>query len=172
MNVRRTSMQGTKGSFSGEQRRDRLIHEHIHDPYRKRKKFHEPAYCSNCHAVYSDGRWQWARIREDSHEETCPACDRITDKCPAGIVTIKGNFLTDHNEEVMGLARNEERLENGEHPLHRIMGINKQEDTIEITTTDIHLPRRIGTALNNAYGGKVDFHYEEETYFIRVEWSR
>ena len=43
-------------------------------------------------------------------------------------------------------------------------------DTI-ITTTDIHLPRRIGQALHSAYKGSLDVHYDEEGYFIRVHWS-
>jgi hypothetical protein len=41
-----------------------------------------------------------------------------------------------------------------------------------ITTTDIHLPRRIGEALHRAYEGDLDFHYEEEAYSIRVTWRR
>ena len=32
--------------------------------------------------------------------------------------------------------------------------------------------RRIGQALHNAYEGEFDFHYDEEGYFIRVNWTR
>ncbi|MDH3975369.1 MAG: BCAM0308 family protein [Deltaproteobacteria bacterium] len=165
-------MPGSKGGFQKEQRSDRLIHEHVHDPYRTRKKIREPAFCSQCSAVYSGGRWQWRDKPVDSHKEICPACNRINDKCPAGIITIKGEFLADHKEELIGLVKNEEKLEKGEHPLHRIIEMSGEGTSLEVTTTDIHLPRRIGEALHNAYKGKLDFHYEEETYFIRVGWSR
>ena len=57
-------------------------------------------------------------------------------------------------------------------PLHRIMAIKDKGEEIEITTTDIHLPRRIGQALHNAYKGDFDFHYDEEGYFVRVNWTR
>ena len=41
-----------------------------------------------------------------------------------------------------------------------------------VTTTDIHLPRRIGHALEHAFKGKLDTHYNEEEYFIRIQWRR
>ena len=52
------------------------------------------------------------------------------------------------------------------------MNIEEQHGTTVLKTTDIHLPRRIGEALHRAYEGKLDFHYEEESYFIRVAWNR
>jgi len=52
------------------------------------------------------------------------------------------------------------------------MDIEEQDGAIMVRTTDIHLPRRIGEALRHAFHGELDFHYEEETYFIRVTWTR
>jgi len=34
------------------------------------------------------------------------------------------------------------------------------------------LPRRIAEALNSAWNGKLDMHYDEEGYFIRLAWRR
>lgn len=165
-------MDGTKGGFPGERRSDRMIHEHIHDPYRKRKKIKEPTSCPRCKAVYLNGRWAWIEKPDDAHEDTCPACDRINDRYPAGVVNVSGEFFVNHREEIIHLARNEEKRESGEHPLHRIIDIENADDYTEITTTDIHLPRRIGEALRNAYDGALDLHYEEEAYHIRVYWKR
>ena len=72
----------------------------------------------------------------------------------------------------MHLMHRQEELEKGEHPLHRIMDIRDEEDGLVITTTDIHLPRRLGEAVHHAYHGALDFHYEEEEYRLRVNWSR
>ena len=47
----------------------------------------------------------------------------------------------------------------------------KAEATI-ITTTDTHLPRRIGEALHHAYEGEFRFHYDQGEQFIRVFWER
>lgn len=38
-----------------------------------------------------------------------------------------------------------------EHPLSRIMGIERRPEGLVISTTDTHLPRRIGEALKHAY---------------------
>ena len=57
-------------------------------------------------------------------------------------------------------------------PHEGIIAIEDKGEEIEITTTDIHLPRRIGQALHNACKGEFDFHYDEEGYFIRVSWTR
>ena len=63
-------------------------------------------------------------------------------------------------------------MEKGEHPMHRIMELNAAQDEIRITTTDIHLPRRIGEALHRAYEGTLDVSYDKNAYFVRVRWVR
>jgi hypothetical protein len=46
------------------------------------------------------------------------------------------------------------------------------DDTLVITTTDIHLPRCIGEALHRAFHGDLKLHYDEASYFVRVDWER
>ena len=45
-------------------------------------------------------------------------------------------------------------------------------DRLVITTTDTHLPRRIGEALSHAYHGTLDLQYADEDQLIRVNWTR
>ena len=154
-------------------RKDRLIHEHIHDPYQSRRKLEEPTVCPQCSAVYRQGRWQWAESWPlDSHQKTCPACQRMADDCPAGELTIRGAYLRDHKQEILNLIQHEEGDEKSLHPLHRIMKQTEGPDTLVIQTTDLHLPHRLGEALHNAHHGQLDLHYDEEGYFLRVHWSR
>ena len=153
-------------------RRDRLIREHVHDPYKTRLKLPEPTVCPQCGAVFHEGRWQWAPRPDDAHEQLCQACHRTNDRYPAGELTLAGTFIARHRDELIHLARHQEEQEKGEHPLHRIMDIEQADDALVIRTTDIHLPRRIGEALRHAYHGELEFHYDQETYFIRVRWTR
>ena len=153
-------------------RGDRLIRERVHDPYKTRLKLPEPSICPQCGAVFHGGRWHWAERPSQAHEELCQACHRSNDNYPAGILTLSGGFLGKHKTEVLGLVRHQEKLEKAEHPLHRIITIERHADAIVINTTDIHLPRRIGEALHRAYEGELDFHYDEESYLIRVSWKR
>lgn len=155
------------------QRRDRLIQEHIHDPYKTRLKLPEPTICPNCGAVYHEGRWQWRPVYPQSaHRELCQACHRIRDVYPAGEITLRGAFVTQHKDEILQLVRHHEAEEKREHPLHRIMRIEEHPEFLVIRTTDIHLPRRIGEAIRNAFKGELHQQYEEETYFVRIHWQR
>jgi hypothetical protein len=154
------------------QRGDRLIHERVHDPYKTRLKLREPTVCTQCSAVYYDGRWQWTERPGGAYEALCQACHRTNDGYPAGFVTLSGTFLSTHKTEVLGVVHNQEKMEKDEHPLHRILAIEREVDSIAIKTTDIHLPRRIGEALQSAYDGELRFHYDEEAYVIRVTWKR
>lgn len=153
-------------------RGDRLIQELVHDPYKTRLKLKDPAVCRQCGAVYESDRWHWGKVPKGAAEALCQACHRINDKYPAGEVTLSGGFLRAHRAEILGLIHNTESAEKGEHPLHRIMAIDERPEEIVVTTTDIHLPRRIGQALSDAYEGEFDFDYDEEGYFIRVRWTR
>ncbi len=154
-------------------RRDRLVREHSHDPYKTKSKFPEPTVCPSCNAVYREGRWQWANSwPADSKQALCQACQRIKDGYPAGVVTLRGSFVMRHKAEILNLARNLEALEKMQHPLHRLMKTEELPDSIVLSTTDIHLPRRIGDALQHAYKGVLELGYGQESCFVRVNWTR
>ncbi len=152
--------------------RHRTIQEYQHDTYKLKGKLKEPAVCPQCGAVFHKGRWTWGARPVQAHEAVCPACHRINDKYPKGLVTLKGEFFNAHREELLNVVRNAEQKEKAEHPLSRIMSVeDKDEDTV-IATTDTHLPRRIGEALSHAHHGDLSFHYDEGEQFIRVNWTR
>ena len=151
----------------------RNLRERRHDTYKLRGKLAEPTQCPQCHAVYHKGRWTWAdRPDGDVHSHTCQACQRINDRYPAGELTIGGAFAEAHADEILNLAKNTESKEKAEHPLNRIMAIEKVDGGVRILTTDIHLPRRIAEGLEHAWQGELDLHYDESGYFIRVTWRR
>ena len=166
MNIRNT--------YPASGRNDRLIQERVHDPYKSQQKLHEPTICPECHAVFSGGRWQWLTdIAKPAEEKTCPACRRIHDKVPAGLLTMRGKFLEEHRNEIMSLLYNKVEAENAEHPLKRLISIEDQPDgSVVASFTDTHLPRDVGKAVSKAYHGKLDIHYAEDEDFTRVTWSR
>lgn len=154
-------------------RSDRMLQEHVHDPYKTRLKLPEPTVCPRCGALYHEGRWTWAaRPAGEVNEELCQACHRVNDRYPAGALTLRGAFVATHKAEIVELARHTEKAEADEHPLHRIIEVDERPGEIEITTTDIHLPRRIGEAVHRAFAGEFDFHYDESGYFLRGTWVR
>ena len=158
-----------KGVFG---RKDRLVREKRHDVYRVDKKLREPSACRECGAVFTDGRWSWGDPAETTTTTTCPSCQRIADNVPAGILKLSGSFLADHRSEIVGLIHNVEALEKGEHPLERIMAISEVPGGLEITTTGVHVARRIGDALGRSYQGDLNFTYGDGEKSIKVSWSR
>jgi hypothetical protein len=153
-------------------RRDQTYQEDEHDTYKLRGKLKEPTVCTECGALFHKSRWTWNPKPAGAAEIVCPACLRIRDKYPKGFLTLSGPFLADHKEEIMGVVHNAEAKEKSGHPLSRIMGYEYQGTALVISTTDTHLPRRIGETLHHAYEGTFDVHYDEGEEFIRVAWSR
>jgi len=143
-----------------------------HDPYQSVGKYREPTQCEDCAAVFHRGRWQWGSAPADAHAAVCPACRRVRDKLPAGRIMLEGPFTALHRNDLMNLVRNEAAQEGREHPLHRLMQVEEKPDRVDLATTDIHLPRRIGDALRRAYDGELDIKYGDQEYTVRVHWRR
>jgi NMD protein affecting ribosome stability and mRNA decay len=152
--------------------RDRQIDEIAHDPYHARSKPAEPAYCPQCGLIYHKGRWQRAARPEKAHEHLCPACHRVNDRAPAGFVTLAGPYVDAHEKDLLKLIRNEEARGGQDHPLQRIMGIENKESVVTVTTTDVHLARRMGDALHAAFDGELVIKYSPDEFLVRVNWTR
>jgi NMD protein affecting ribosome stability and mRNA decay len=145
---------------------------HKEDPYIATRKPPEPTVCPTCKAVFSEGRWSWQRPPSEAAEMNCPACQRIEDEFPAGYVTIKGEFLKDHRDEIIALITKKEDREKAEHPLQRIMAIEDVHGGLQVTTTDSHLARGIGEALHDAYKGDLKLRYSRDENLLRAVWKR
>ena len=149
-----------------------LAHRNIDDPYRLAARPSEPTVCPECKAVFTEGRWSWEKAPDDANEQLCPACQRIHDRFPAGYVTIKGAFFAEHRDEIVALIENHEKKEKASRPLQRIMAMDKTREGIEITTTDSHLARGIGEALQDAYKGELKLRYSRDENLLRATWKR
>jgi NMD protein affecting ribosome stability and mRNA decay len=145
--------------------------DHILDPYQRQQKLEDDTICPQCGAVYQKGRWLWGTRPENRHEALCPACQRVNGKFPAGVVELRGPLGPQQKDEIIRLARHQEEAEKGEHPLNRIINIDEDADGIVINTTDIHLPRRIGEAVERAFRGSLVEDFDQGGYFVRVKWT-
>lgn len=168
----RARKRGFMISLPAESRKDRLIHERIHDPYKSAQKPSGSSVCPVCNVVFKDGHWQWLESWPlDTPREMSQACRRIRDNYPAGLMIISGDFARTRQQEVLNLARNQERAECALHSPHRIIRIAEAPDSVTITTTDLHLPKHIGQALERAYKGWLDLRYDDNGCFVRVKWT-
>jgi hypothetical protein len=149
-----------------------IFDEAPHDPYEAKGKHAGPARCTECGVVYERGRWRRAEAPVDAREIVCPACLRVRDRLPAGTLTLEGAFVDGHRDELSRIARNVEAKEAGEHPLARIMELTQGPGRMTVTTTDIHLPQRIGEAVKRAHHGDLAIEYAKQEYSVRVNWRQ
>jgi NMD protein affecting ribosome stability and mRNA decay len=153
-------------------RHERSSLEQSTDAYVAKGKLVEPTVCLDCGAVFHRGRWQWLDVPEHAHREVCPACQRIRDDQPVGYVTLDGQFLNSHLEEIRRLIQHRAEHERQEHPLKRIIKMESQGEGMLVTTTDSHLARGIGEALRHAYQGELVVDHVSGESLVRVHWSR
>ena len=142
----------------------------------------EPAKCSVCGAVYSNRRWTLAGTprKPGKHKHwhpgvltICPACKRKQGREPAGFLFVFGDFLGSHRREIEHLLDNEADRAAVDNPLARTMSRETEANgRMVVTTTTEHLAKRLGRALEKAYGGKVRYNFSHENKLARVYWHR
>lgn len=142
-----------------------------HDPYRAGSKPKGEQVCPHCGLVNRRGRWMRAQVTPQAQSAACPACRRIADRLPAGILTVDGPFAFEKREDVLATARNVAEKVESEHPLERIMSIETFDGRLVISTTDVHLVQAIGRALHGAFGGSLHYGFQEGEDQLRVDWA-
>ena len=142
------------------------------DPYKHPGKLVAPTLCPQCGAVYRAGRWQWGPRPAGAAEAVCQACHRSNDKHPAGVVMLTGSFVRPNRAEIVRVVDEHGLGEKRDRPTNRIIDIEQGEDRVVVTTTDIQLPHRIGAAMVRTFQGRLNQHFDEVDYLIRVNWHR
>lgn len=150
------------------------------DPYFQKGSAGKVAVCEGCHAVYRNKRWyvegaaSAAALRSSGAlRVVCPACLKIRDNFPSGIVTLKGEYVLSHKHELLNLIRNEEERARGFNPLERVMSIKENGyGSIVISTTNEKLAQRLGRAIKKAFHGEVAYRWSHDTKLVRVDWER
>lgn len=148
------------------------------DPYLSKNPPRDMSVCGKCHAVYHNKHWILDEElcgevgKGKSSSILCPACQKIEDHFPMGVIHLQGDYLEVHKEEILNLVRNEEKRARGFNPLERIETINDRGGSVSIETTNEKLAQRIGKRLLRAHQGRVRYRWSGDNKFIRVDWER
>ncbi|MCS7258177.1 MAG: BCAM0308 family protein [candidate division WOR-3 bacterium] len=147
----------------------------LSDPYLV-KKIPEPNICPVCGLVYYKKRWRKdeqlkAELEEVAYKYKCPACRKIEDHYPMGIVTVSGNFWPTVKDQIINLIHHQEEKESFTNPLARIISLNYRKDVLVVETTTENLAIMIGKALNRAYKGELKISFSDNK-IARVNWQR
>lgn len=150
------------------------------DSYLPRGASRKVSVCEGCRAVYMNKRWyaeqeidETALRSPDAAKVVCPACLKIRDNFPGGIVTLKGDYVLPHKQDLLKLVRNEEARARGLNPLERIMSVKENGyGSIVISTTNEKMAQRLGRAVKKAFHGEVAYHWSHDNKLVRVDWER
>jgi NMD protein affecting ribosome stability and mRNA decay len=151
----------------------------IGDPYRLAEG-QEAAVCHECHALYQGKNWffdgklyQELMGARKVREVICPTCRKIKDHYPEGILTLSGEFFTQHKAEIVRLLEKEANRVSGRNVLDRIIKMTEEEPgKLVVETTTEKLAQHLGRAVYRAYKGNLDFRWSEMNKFVRVYWTR
>lgn len=150
------------------------------DPYLPRGASQKTSVCEGCHSVYKNKRWYHdprlyaaAITIPDTATMVCPACLKIRDNFPGGIVTLKGDYVLAHKQDILNLIKNEEERARGFNPLERVMSVKENGyGSIVISTTNEKLAQRLGRSIKKAFHGEVAYHWSHDNKLVRVDWVR
>jgi hypothetical protein len=150
------------------------------DMYLPRGAAQRVSLCGSCHSVYRNKRWYvdadlYEALRKDAGtaDVVCPACLKIRDNFPGGIVTLKGSYIVTHRQGLLSLIRNEEERARAVNPLERVMSVRDDGfGRLIITTTNEKLAQRLGRSIGKAFHGKVSYNWSHDNKLLRVDWER
>ncbi|NOT29747.1 MAG: ATPase [Planctomycetes bacterium] len=127
--------------------------------------------CGDCGVVQHRGKWNWgAPPLVQLSKGRCPACQRVRERYPAGTLRLPAHFLA-HRQEVLQLIRNVEATEKLEHPLERLMAVEDSDGCLVVTTTGVHLARRIAHKLAKRFHAKPRIRYADDEELVHVDWA-
>jgi NMD protein affecting ribosome stability and mRNA decay len=149
------------------------------DAYLPKEGLKEVAVCTGCKILYWNKRWylsedESTKLSADMvrNEVLCPACRRMQDNNPAGIVTFSGDYLVKHENEILNTIKNVEEKARTKNPLARIMEIKQEGNVLTVYTTNDKLAQKLGRDIFKAHSGSLEYQWSKEYSFVRVNWNR
>lgn len=149
------------------------------DTYLAKEAPKAPVFCRKCGLFYRNKRWvmdsgEFQKMKSGTGVATtvCPACQRIADDNPAGVVTLSGDYLLSHEDEILNALKHTELQSRTKNPLGRIMEIAQEADVVTITTTEDKLAQKLGREIFKAHRGELQYQWSHDPQLVRVTWKR
>jgi hypothetical protein len=155
---------------SSRTQRVRSITRKSRDPYVRDAKHADAVVCDHCGVVGHGGRWYWgAPPLGEVRGGSCPACERIRDRAPAGSLRLSA-AMRERRDEVVRVVRSLEAAERLEHPLERLIAVTDRRGQLWVSTTGIHLARRIASQLARRFHAKPRIRFDRD-HEVRIDWA-
>ncbi|EIP86678.1 hypothetical protein A33K_16281 [Burkholderia humptydooensis MSMB43] len=153
-------------------RRDRTPRAHPADSYGAPVRLKSGMGCTECGALYDDGRWSWHATAGALLQIVCPACRRIRERASAGELVLAGGYFARRRDDIVALLRRHAGDDLGARPLERLLSIDALPARMVVRTTGSHLVHRLSEALVRAHCGDLEIDYREGEDVLRARWMR
>lgn len=143
------------------------------DVYLPKRGLPEGASCKGCGISYHNKRWQVEHTQGGSScQVLCPACQRMEDHNPGGVVTLSGPYLATHKDEILNTIKQQEAKSREKNPIGRIMEIREEGGSITVTTTEDKLAQKLGREVYKSQKGELHYQWSHDQHMVRVQWMR
>ncbi|MGE0041675.1 MAG: BCAM0308 family protein [Vicinamibacterales bacterium] len=155
--------------------------DHEGGAHREARALAGPRVCDRCGARYERRRWalppgagfRTLDLRPGAGERVlCPGCKRVDSGVPSGYLTLEGAFAMAHADELVALLRNEAAEALADNPTARVIEWERGPRRLRLTTTTVHLAKRLGRAVARACQGEIRYDFSHENQVARVNWRR
>lgn len=127
--------------------------------------------CTDCGLAEHRGRWtRRAPALALVTPGCCPACQRIRDRYPAGTLRVPLALL-ENGHSLRQRIHNVEAAERREHPLERLMSLDESDGDLVVTTTGVHLARRLAHELSRQLHARPRLRYADGEKLVHVQWT-
>lgn len=162
----------------GYEEKDEMATRHT-DAHPPQKGLEGVPVCKECMAIYLNKRWYSSeegspKLGADTvrYEVLCPACQRMRDNNPAGVATFTGDYLAEHESEILDAIKKVEKKVRTKNTLARIMEIRQEGKVLIVFTTDDKMAQKLGREIYKEHNGLLEFQWSREDNFVRVNWRR
>ncbi len=170
---------GKQYEWSGEKAKQFGHAGRLNEPY-ELAAGQEAAACGECHALYQEKRWffdekLYGKLTSAGkvRQLVCPTCQKVKDRYAEGFLTLSGEFLVAHKNEIVTLLEKEAAKVSKRSVIDRIIRmVPEGDDKLVVETTTEKLTEHLGRAIYKAYKGDLSFQWSEPNPFVRVYWSR
>ena len=136
----------------------------------------DPTVCQLCGVVFHRKRWRHARSLQPellavATWDLCPACRQEARGQFFGLVTLRGEWVASHRDEVLRRIENVAARAGHTQPERRVLDIRHEEGGIEVRTSSQELAHRIAHELEKAFGGRARYAWSDRDGWLRASWE-
>ena len=149
------------------------------DPFSFEKSPKDRSLCKKCHNFFLNNRWDNDReIHRQLSDEgnvhwiLCPSCRKATEGYAEGVLTLSGDYLWKHEDEIRRLLKNEEEKCCARNPLERVVSVMRDKQRLVMETTGQKLAEHLGKAVQRAHQGEFEIQWGGCPEVCRVSWER